>query len=234
MSIRSSLRQIPWVQSMRGAWHDWTDGGFQRSYAQEGEDLILARYFEHAPAGFYVDVGAHDPRRFSNTLLLSRRGWRGINIDATPGSMDRFRRLRPRDVNLECAVGQVAGTVTLYRFDEPALNTLDAGLVPLYEAHGYRVVATESIAMRPLADILSEHMGQGQSIQLLSVDVEGHDLQVLKSNDWARFRPQVLVVESLKDAPQQSEDMAAFLTRQGYRWFAQTVNSRFYEAGHAA
>ncbi len=229
MSVRSKLGRLPWVKALRVAVNDWTDGGYQKSYAQEGEDLILGRYFEYAPPGFYVDVGAHDPRRFSNTFLLQRRGWRGINIDATPGSMRRFRVARPRDINLEYAVGATTGTATLFQFNEPALNTLDGTLVPLYESHGYRVVAKQPIAVRPLAEILAEHLPPGQTIQLMTVDVEGFDLQVLQSNDWGRFRPQVLVVESLKDAPLHSAALSGFLDDHGYRLFAQTVNSRFYE-----
>ncbi len=229
MSVRSNLGRLPWVKALRVAVNDLTSGGYQKSYAQEGEDLILGRYFEYAPPGFYVDVGAHDPRRFSNTYLLQRRGWRGINIDATPGSMRRFRVARPRDINLECAVGAAPGTATLFQFNEPALNTLDATLVPLYESHGYRVVAKQDIRVRPLADILAEHAPPGQGIQLMSVDVEGFDLQVLQSNDWVRFRPTVLVVESLKEAPQHGAALSEFLETRGYSPFAQTVNSRFYE-----
>ena len=74
------------------------------SYSQEGEDLVLHRLFEGQATGIYVDVGAHHPFRFSNTCLLHTRGWRGINIDATPGSMAQFQRFRPRDVNLELGV----------------------------------------------------------------------------------------------------------------------------------
>src|SRR4051794_14772116 len=67
------------------------------SYSQEGEDMILRRFFEEHGKGFYVDVGAHHPKRFSNTYSFYKQGWSGINIDAMPGSMARFRRVRPRD-----------------------------------------------------------------------------------------------------------------------------------------
>ena len=57
------------------------------SYSQEGEDLILERFFEGKEIGFFVDIGAHHPMRFSNTYIFYLKGWRGINVDATPGSM---------------------------------------------------------------------------------------------------------------------------------------------------
>jgi hypothetical protein len=84
--------------------HPESIGPVHLSYAQEGEDMVLRRIFEDQPLGFYVDVGAHHPVRFSTTYFFYRRGCRGINIDATPGSMDAFRRLRPRDINLEVAI----------------------------------------------------------------------------------------------------------------------------------
>ena len=82
------------------------DRAFIKAYAQEGEDLILYRIFEQTPPGFYVDIGAHHPCCFSSTYLFYQRGWRGINIDAMPGSMDLFRRIRPRDINLESAISE--------------------------------------------------------------------------------------------------------------------------------
>src|SRR5689334_5444047 len=78
---------------------------FRHSFAQEGEDLVRASFFEGRRNGFFVDVGAHHPKRFSNTYhFYLFRERRGINIDATPGSMTAFRRARPEDINIEAAV----------------------------------------------------------------------------------------------------------------------------------
>ena len=70
-------------------------------YSQNGEDLILNRFLENKKNGFYIDIGAHHPIRFSNTYLFYKKGWRGINIDAMPGSMDLFNKIRSRDINIE-------------------------------------------------------------------------------------------------------------------------------------
>src|SRR5690349_18351333 len=94
---------------VRASLKDWLGLHWRRSYSQEGEDMVLRRVFEHKAHGFYVDVGAHHPMRFSNTYFFYRRGWRGINIDARPGSKREFDRARPRDINVECGVAQVAG-----------------------------------------------------------------------------------------------------------------------------
>ena len=82
-----------------------------RSFAQEGEDRVLFSLLfklhggKHIDNGFYVDVGAHHPYYLSNTYIFYRQGWRGLNIDAMPGSMALFEKNRPRDINLESGVG---------------------------------------------------------------------------------------------------------------------------------
>lgn len=203
------------------------------SYSQEGEDLVLARMFDGQPAGFYVDVGALHPIRFSNTHLLYRRGWRGINIDATPGSMEAFQKWRPRDVNIECLVSTETGSRPYYVFNEPALNTMSEDLAQQRSAENalYRVVQTMKLRARPLSDILDEHLPPGQSIDYFTIDVEGADLEVLKSNDWTRYRPKLVIAELL--ATDLSElgqhEVSKFLAAQGYRPIAKQHNSVFFQ-----
>ncbi len=100
-----------------------------KSYSQEGEDMILQRILGDKKHGFYVDVGAHHPRRFSNTYLFYRRGWSGINIEPNPEAMNAFQVDRERDINLQFGIAEHAENLTYYFFDEPALNTFDAALV---------------------------------------------------------------------------------------------------------
>jgi FkbM family methyltransferase len=198
----------------------------QECYSQEGEDLIIARMFSKAD-GFYVDVGAHHPIRFSNTYLLYRRGWRGINIDAAPGSMNEFRRLRPDDINLECLISDNAEARRFYLFNEPALNTGEPALAKERDEQQsqYNVIGTTILKPRTLASILKEHLPPGRRIDLLNVDVEGLDLDVLRSNDWHRFRPTVILAELLSDTQATRTGGAAgeFLESMGYR-----MTSRFY------
>jgi hypothetical protein len=99
------------------------------SYAQEGEDRVLLRLLEPLKkSGFYVDVGAHHPVRFSNTYFFYLRNWHGINIDPLPGSMALFNRDRPRDINLELAIASEEQTLNYYMCNEPALNTFSPTL----------------------------------------------------------------------------------------------------------
>lgn len=205
----------------------------QRSYAQEGEDLLLRRFLNVRGPGFYVDIGAHHPMKFSNTYFYYRLGWSGINVDALPGSMSLFRKLRPRDVNIEAAISSTASTLTYTMFIEPALNTFDEPLARQRAAEGNAVVQTVPMHTRRLEDLLGEHVRDNQPIDFMSVDVEGLDLDVLKSNDWSRFRPTVVLAEaSGVAAPSvrevESSEIHEFMSRQDYELVAKAYLTAFY------
>lgn len=219
---------------LAAAWRSWRAGFPGRyaakSYAQEGEDLILWRLMEGQRAGFYVDVGAHHPIRFSNTYLFYVLGWSGINLDATPGSMSLFQRFRPRDINLEVAIGQPGGDGVLALFDEAALNTFDPAMALRYEASGYRRIGEQKLAKRPLGEVLRAHLPAQRSVDFLSVDVEGMDLEVLQSNDWRLCRPKYILVESLglDVRGALSSDLHAYLAGQHYDLYAKTANTLIF------
>jgi FkbM family methyltransferase len=199
----------------------------QRSYSQEGEDLLLLRFFDWQARGFYVDVGAHHPFRYSNTQLFYERGWRGINIDAMPGSMRPFRRARPRDVNLEIGIDAVPGLATFFLFNDPALNTFDEATAERHTDDRWRVEATCAVEVVPLAMVLDAHCPPSVEIDFMTIDVEGRDLRVLRSNDWSRFRPRVILAESLGRALDElgNDPAAHFLRDVGYAPFGKTCNT---------
>jgi FkbM family methyltransferase len=227
---RDRLRQI---FAADDAESDLAVGGERsESYAQEGEDLLLARFLGDKADGFYVDIGAHHPTRHSNTYLFYRRGWRGINVDATPGSMALFRKVRPRDINIECLVTSDSSTRVFYLLNEPALNTASPDLARLRPAEDgrFRVTETVSLHSRTLTAILDEHLPKGQAIDVLSVDVEGLDLDVLRSNDWQRYRPGLILVELLVtelDAL-DGHEIVRFLHGQGFKPIAKLYNTVFF------
>ncbi|HEY9900094.1 MAG TPA: FkbM family methyltransferase [Pantanalinema sp.] len=219
-------------QGLRDLNRRYLDGWAAKSYSQEGEDMILRRFFADRRSGFYVDVGAHHPKRFSNTYYFYKRGWSGINIDAMPGSMRPFEQLRPRDINLEAAIAREPKDLTFYIFNEPALNSLDEALARSRESEAFRIVAEQKLRTRPLAELLAEHVPPGKTIDFLSVDVEGYDLEVLQSNDWRRFRPTFILIEclGLNLHAMSDQETVRFLTDQGYEMVAKTLNTVFFRA----
>jgi FkbM family methyltransferase len=202
------------------------------SYSQEGEDLVLRRIFEAKLTGTYVDVGAHHPFRFSNTCLLHQKGWRGINVDAMPGAMDAFRRFRPTDVNLELGVSLEPAQLEFFVFEEPALNTFDPELAKQRQSQGWAILHTKIIDCLPLSTILDRELPTlgVDTPDMISIDVEGFDLQVLQSNDWTRYRPLAIVIEVLGQDLNGlgKSDTAGFLSTVGYQPFAKLFHSAVF------
>ncbi len=201
------------------------------SYAQEGEDMVLLRLLNWRNHGFYVDVGAHHPFRFSNTAMLHKLGWRGINIDADLDLMRAFEQHRPGDTNLTVGVSDAAGRLRLHKFDDPALNTFDDAIAEnLVKAGVYKEVSRHEVTVERLEVLLAAHLAPRQSIDLMNIDAEGRDMNVLRSNDWTRFRPGVVLVEqrarTIADALAGSANI--FLSAQGYELIAKTVNTLIF------
>jgi len=219
-----------WWPRLKQTIRDWIPLG-RLSYSQEGEDLILARLLgAPATSGFFVDVGAHHPVRFSNTYYFYRRGWCGINVDPLPGTEHRFRRLRPRDITLECGVAVAPGVLTYHAFNEPALNTFSAEEAAKKAQGEYRVIARTQVPVRRLDDLLNQHLPAGTAIDFMTIDAEGLDFEIVQSNDWQRYRPRFVLVELLETglAEIAAHPTALFLADHGYRACAKSVNTVFF------
>jgi FkbM family methyltransferase len=196
-------------------------------YSQEGEDILLERLFGDARKGFYVDVGAHHAIRFSNTYALYRKGWRGLNIDATPGSMESFKKFRPDDLNVEIAISSRKKPLIFNVFKEGVLNTFDETLAKSYIENGWELEKTIELVPKTLKEVLDKHLKAGQKIDLMSVDVEGEDLEVLKSNDWERYCPEIIIIEALNTPMTRLDDnpVVTLLKDKGFVQIFKLFNS---------
>jgi len=200
------------------------------SYGPDGEDVILRNMFRGTKNGLYVDVGAYHPTRFSNTRQLYRSGWSGINIDAMPGSMTLFNKERPRDINLEIGISEKPATLTYHMFEEQAYNTFSEMLATSYMNTGHVRCKKIRINTLPLSTILDTYIKPSQKIDLLSIDVEGYDMAVLRSNNWNTYRPRVIAIEDIgfnTEAPHTSE-IFNFLKNQGYHLEVATPKTLFF------
>ena len=202
------------------------------SFSQEGENIILNRIFETQKIGFYVDVGAHHPQRFSNTYFFYLKGWNGINIDPMPGSMGVFKKLRPRDINLEIAIADKNKSLMYFQFNEPALNSFSEEVA--IEKDGlrdYKIINKQQIETFTLSQTLDKFLPSGQGVDFLTIDVEGLDLEVLGSNDWNKYKPYVVLVEDLNRFALENineSKVYGFMSKQGYELYAKTVNTLFF------
>lgn len=232
--IAKQVLPLALQQYLRNFYNTYFTRFATKSYALQGEDLILKEIFASQVQGFYVDVGAHHPFRFSNTYLFYKRGWRGINIDAMPDSMIPFNRFRPRDINIECGVAfnGGGGSMTYYSFNEPALNGFNPKLSTKYQAHPlYHLIDTISVPVRRLEEILDDNLPPHTAIDFLSVDVEGLDLEVLRSNNWDKYRPRIVLAESWESDLESiyQDEIYTFLHSLGYKLFAKTTNTLIFK-----
>lgn len=204
------------------------------SFAQEGEDMILARYFENKEKGVFIDVGSHHPYRFSNTFLFYMKGWRGINIDPLPESKILFDQYRPEDENYCVGISNSESTLTYYMFNEPALNTFDkseASRKDGIDNGRYYIIDKISTLTQKLSKTLDNSKFDLSQIDFLSIDVEGFDIDVLESNDWEKYQPKMILIEELNTnitTVIEKSNIYKYLTSKGYNLYYKTVNTSFY------
>ena len=193
------------------------------------EDLIASRLLaSHARTGFYVDVSCNDPFSLSNTYLLWASGWHGINIDANPAIVQHMRRARPGDRSICALIGNPGDTRTFTIFRDHAKSTADEGFATRW---GPRegVAGQISLVSRSLHDVLNESSAP-PVIDFLNVDVEGMELEVLRSLDLDAYRVLFMAIEmhGFDAVEPKTHPTASYLLSRGYRLLAYNGLTGFF------
>lgn len=192
------------------------DKPYQRiSFSLSGEDLFLERYFKDVKNGFYVDIGAHHPFKFSNTYLFYKNGWNGINVEPNQERLELFKNFRPHDINVGVGIGTYEGIGDYFKFDQAAYNTLDQDLA---EKRKTMYSGKIQINVITLENLLENYLPKNKNIDFLKIDVEGKDMEVLKSNNWKKFRPNLVMVEDnyIDFSNLYTNEMVYLMTDAGY------------------
>jgi FkbM family methyltransferase len=211
------------------------------SYAQNAEDIRLERVFGKQATGFWVDIGAHDPVHFSMTKRFSDRGWRGVNVDASPRQLALLTAGRPADINLNVGISDMPGTLTFFEADADyaGLSTFSEADAAKHIARGFPFREVP-IPVMTLDALFDEHV-KGQTVDFLSIDVEGHEASVLAGLNLTRHRPRVIVVEATAPLSRSVTHGAweHFLVDAGYlfatfdglnRWYVRPEDAAFMVA----
>jgi FkbM family methyltransferase len=168
------------------------------TYAQNFEDVMLARLFRGHAEGFYVDVGAWDPVVHSVTKHFYDIGWSGINIEPIAKQYQLFVDARPNDDNLNVAVGDHDGRLRFHEcVDLTSLSTADDDQAAALRKAGH-LLKTYEVEAITLADIAARC--QGKTVDFLKIDAEGFEKRILGATKWTSFRPRVLVIEAIRPA----------------------------------
>ena len=166
----------------------------KKTYSMYGEDLFINNYFKNKKNGIYLDVGAYHPLDGNNTYLLyKKKNWHGINIDVNPLSIELFQKARKFDLNINTAVSNKKGFVTLYfRKKINMLNTLSKKIARIHFRNGFK---EKNIKSNTLNNILDQTRYKNKKIDFFNLDVEGHELDILESLNFKKYQPTLICVE---------------------------------------
>jgi len=166
-------------------------------YSQFGEDKIL---FEIIPKnlsnGFYVDVGCFHPKKYSNTYMLHKRGWFGVNIDMEIDKIKTFNITRPNDFNYLGAISDRIEKVKIFRNQKFGVSsTINKDIIKKDN-----IIDEISIETKTLNSVLELSPFKSKEIDLLNIDTEGNDFKILKSLNFEIYNPKIIIIEThLKD-----------------------------------
>ncbi len=211
---------------------------YKRSYAQCGEDIIvdylLRQLGIHKPS--YLDLGANHPVHLSNTYLFYLRGGKGVCVEPDPILHEGFRKQRMRDTCINAGVGITkAQYADFYIMSSSTLNTFSKEDATRFQGYGsHHIEQIIQVPLIPINDILAEHFPS--SLDFVSLDIEGMDLEVLKDFDFTTYRPKVFCVETLSYAEDKTEEKLTttieYLLNQNYSVYADTyINTIFVDGG---
>jgi len=193
-------------------------------YAQQCEDLIIDELLDHQRVGTYIDIGANDPVFLSNTKRFYDRGWHGINVEPNPHLYRKIVEARPRDLNMNIGIGNYGNRVPFYIYEPHQLSSFIpmTGIMNRLRNRHTKLKAVVSLRVRPLSDL--PHFSH--EIDFMSVDVEGNEIEVLKTNDWEERRPKLLIVEITYN----ERDILKYIDSIGYDLvFKNAINGIFID-----
>lgn len=222
MSLKKQiLKRFPGSLVLKGWLVAYRDGLFpcRNSYSQNGEDLIIESYLkgELRPDMIYVDVGANHPTRISNTYKLYKQGLSGVTVEPNRSLGRMHKRIRPRDIQIAIGCG---ASFDILEFQHSTSHVLSG-----FKSEGLKtnqVRRTEFLPICPL-DAVMRHYAD-KEIAVLSIDVEGLDLEVAKGAIETLKRTRMVVIES----DSSTEDVDDFFSKVGFLVHATTKHNKIY------
>ena len=167
----------------------------KKSYSEWGEDLFISKYFKNVNKGFYVDVGAYHPFFLSNTQLLFKNDWEGINVDINPTSIEIFENARPNDYNINVAISNKNKKYINY-YTKNMINILSTTVIDSAKtAFLNNSFSTRKIKCRKLNYIISKTKFKNKKIDFLNIDTEKSEVDVLKSLNFRKYKPKLICIE---------------------------------------
>ena len=191
--------------------------------SQFGEDKKISKLFNKNFKGTYVDLGCFHPVRVNNTFQFYKKGWNGLNIDLNPLTIDLFNFARPADTNICAAISNKKVKKKLYFLgDLDSKNTLDLNHKNWLGKHfniDKKDFKIKNVKTRTLSEILNKN--KFYNIDFLNIDIEGHELEVLRSVNFKKFNIKVICVELInfnKLSGNKKNQLIALLKKNKYKF----------------
>jgi len=198
---------------------------FGRGFSESGEDLIASYLLGHSQ-GKFVDVGSGHPIVGSNTYYFSKKGWSGVAIDANPRFELSWKLLRPRDTFLSVSIGEGSDLVEFYEYENDLRSTSSKEVKDLYDSKNLGF-SKRIVEQKTLTDVFRKFNLIDENI-FLTIDVEGSELQVLKSLNFEQYTPALIAVESWTIPWTGATKVHQFLTEKNYGLIAYSGLTSFY------
>ncbi len=178
----------------------------RKQYSQWGEDKLIAEYFKEKQDGKYLDIGCFNPFMYSNTCLLYKKGWNGINIDINPTSIDLFNIARPKDINLCTTINETKKIFKIY-LDHPfsPVNTLNEKFYEKQKVNFFDDKKILTVESKSIDEVLNLSHDK-KKIDFINIDVEGNDYQVLSQIKLEELRPKLISIETHYPDGSESEN----------------------------
>ena len=191
----------------------------------EPESGLKEAFFDHASTGYFVDVGANDPHTWSQSFHLEQLGWTGVLVEPQPDLAEKLRARRKAKVYAVACSSPANAGKTMVLHLAGIYSSLDPGL-------SIATVGAEGAVDVPIMtlDAVLTDAGAPVPIDFLSIDVEGHEIDVLSGFDLARWRPRLILIEDLV----LNLDLHRLLLSRGYKWVRRTGLNSWYVPADSA
>ena len=231
--LAPKIQQIAEVLGSFEACYRRTHKSLTSPGSQCEEDAIIAQLLPPPMMGTYIDIGAGEPQQCSNTWALYQRGWRGLLVEPLPEFLFELIRWRPGDMVFPVIASNETGIIPFF-----VNQSLSSCLATWSQGAPITPLAAERMAVSEILD-MPDFQRFRDSCDLCSIDVEGHETQVLSAIPWDRFSPQVFCVEYRKYNPSKlGEDLSPewepILLANGYVLHATTILNKIYTKLEAA
>ena len=207
---------------------------FLKNGSQFGEDKFILNKFEKNFKGKFLDIGCYHPTKHNNTYLLYKNGWSGINIDLNPLTIELFDFARPNDKNLNIAISNEESVKKLYFIDElNTQNTLDYNHLSFLKDHHNiqnSEITEKEINTKKIDQVLKDL--NFNSIDFMNIDIEGHEIDVLKEIDFNKFFINLLCVEMINHndkSKQNNKEIDDLLKKNNYKLIEKFDFNYIYE-----